>query len=232
MAQRRSDWLTQNHDEIYNKSNQTVNYLTDTVLARIGIAGAALTWYNAELRVKHKDFTTAYDDWLNPAERTPTKTTVMQTAEDAFVEVYRKFYTGYMRENPLVTDEDLQSCGFPKHPSGGRKPPKKPTTLVEVEVDTSKPGEITFHYHDAGSHGTAKPEGVHGAEFVYRVRPVGAPPPKDWTELTTSVFDTRTPLTVTFPGEQRSMIVDFASRWENTRGEKGPWNDIQWVIIP
>jgi hypothetical protein len=226
------DWLSRNHEEIYNKANQTVAYLTAAVLARIGIAGAATTWYQTVFMIKYAAFKTAFENWLNPAERTPSKATALQDAEDEFVTVYRKFYNGYMRENPLVTNEDLVDCGFPKRRSGGGTAARKPTTQIEMETDTSKPGEVTIHYHDAESQGIAKPAGVHGGEFVCVVRAAGEPAPRDWKELTTSVFSTRTPLTLTFTGEQRGMILYFASRWENTRGEKGPWSAILWVIIP
>jgi hypothetical protein len=226
------DWMPQKHEELYSMANRTVAYFTSTVLARIGISGTAQTWYQNTFLVKFNVFKTAYVSWEDPAERTPRKTTILQEAENEFKPVYRKFYKGYIRENPLVTDDDLQGAGFPKHHSGGNTPARKPDTLIEMETETSKPAEITFHYHDAGSHGNAKPKGVHGMELVYRVRKASEPPATDWKELTTSVFSTRTPLTLTFTGDQRDMIVDYASRWENTRGEKGPWNTIQWVIIP
>jgi hypothetical protein len=213
-------------------ANRTVLYLTSAVFARIGIAGAAQTWYQNMFMAKYTKFKAAFENWMNPAERTQTKTTVLQDAENEFVPVYRQFYNGYMKENPLVTNEDLVDCGFPKRRSGGGTPARKPTTLIEMETDTSNPAEVTIHYHDAESLGIAKPAGVHGGEFVYVVRAAGEPAPKDWKELTNSVFDTRTPLTLTFTGEQRGMILYFASRWENTRGEKGPWNAILWVIIP
>jgi hypothetical protein len=183
--------------------------------------------------VKYNKFKAAYDDWLNPAERTQTKKTVLKETEDAFVTVYRRFYTGYMKDNPLVTDDDLQSCGFPMHSGGGGGTSvKKPTTQVEMEAETSNPSEVTIHYRDAGSHHLGKPEGVHGMELIYRVRAVDAPPAKDWKELTNSVFSTRPPLKLSIEGGQRTLILEYASRWENTRGEKGPWNDIQWVVIP
>jgi hypothetical protein len=226
------DWLPGNHEEIYNKANQTVAYLTGAVLTRIGIAGAVLIWYRRVFMIKYAAFRTAFENWLNPAERTPSKTTILQDAEREFVTVYGQFYNGYMRENLLVTNDDLQACGFPKRHFGDGTPAGKPDTLIEMETETSKPAEVTIHYYDAENLSEAKPEGVHGGEFVIVVRAAGEPAPKDWKELTTSVFSTRTPLTLTFTGEQRGMILYFASRWENTRGEKGPWNAIQWVIIP
>ncbi|MDR1335424.1 MAG: hypothetical protein LBK22_01180 [Tannerella sp.] len=224
--------MPQNHEELYSMAAQTVAYLTATVLARIGFAGAVLTWYQSEFMVLYNKFKTAFENWRNQAERTQVKTTLLQEAEDAFKKAYRKLYVGLMRENPLVMDDDLQSAGFPKRHTGGNTHAKVPSTRVELEADTGNPGEVIFHYHDAGAHGTGKPEGVHGMEMCYRVRAVDAPPAKNWKELTVSVFSTHPPLKLKFEGDQRTMILEYSSRWENTRGEKGPWNTIQWLVIP
>jgi hypothetical protein len=42
------DWLSQNYEAIYSKAAQTWAYLTAAVLSRMGIAGAALTWFQNE----------------------------------------------------------------------------------------------------------------------------------------------------------------------------------------
>jgi hypothetical protein len=44
--------------------------------------------------------------------------------------------------------------------------------------------------------------------------------------------NTRTPYTFPFEYDQRGQTVYFALRWENTRGEKGPWSEIHSTIIP
>jgi hypothetical protein len=229
MAKKRKDWIPQNHEELYNRAAQTVAYLTDDVLTRIGIAGAALVWYRSVFRVKYDSFKAAFANWQNPAERTPVKSTVLKETEEEFVSVYRKLYSGYIRENPLVTDDDLQSGGFPKRRAAGNRPPKIPVTLILMRFDTSTPATVIVHYFDALIRGTAKPAYVHGAEFRWAILDA---PPVDWSELTHSVFDLRTPLMLTFTGEQRGKMLYIAARWENTRGEKGPWNNIEWVIIP
>jgi peptide methionine sulfoxide reductase MsrA len=54
----------------------------------------------------------------------------------------------------------------------------------------------------------------------------------DTNELIRTVFDTHTPITLEFEGHDRGKTVYFALRWENTRGEKGPWSAIQSAIIP
>jgi hypothetical protein len=53
-----------------------------------------------------------------------------------------------------------------------------------------------------------------------------------WDELTHSNVDTNSPFTLSFENDQRGKTVYFALRWENTRGEKGPWSGIASAIIP
>jgi peptide methionine sulfoxide reductase MsrA len=51
-------------------------------------------------------------------------------------------------------------------------------------------------------------------------------------EVTRSYFDTHTPLVIEFDEEDRGKTFWYAVRWENTRGEKGPWSEIMSAIIP
>jgi hypothetical protein len=51
-------------------------------------------------------------------------------------------------------------------------------------------------------------------------------------DLIHSAFDTRSPFTLSFDENQRGKTVYFCLRWENTRGEKGPWSEIVSGIIP
>jgi hypothetical protein len=100
---------------------------------------------------------------------------------------------------------------------------------VDAVVDATSPATLTIHFHDHGSEKKAKPKGVHGAEAAWEILDT---PPTDWSQLTHSVFDTNSPLVLTFNGDQRGKTLYFAMRWENTRGEKGPWSDIMSAIIP
>jgi hypothetical protein len=224
-----SDWLHRNHERLYNQSNDTVNYLTPEVLNRIGITGTSYNWYITEFIPKHAVFITAFVDWRNPAERNPAKTATLISAERAFKPTYRKLYTGFLKNNPLVTDEDLVSMGLPKHSTGTKTPPTPPTEVMEATTDTSKPGVVGIHFRSKNEKGTAKPKHVRGAEIVSAVLDA---PPTDWSQLIHSSFDTKTPAKLVFTGEQRGKTVYFALRWENNVGEKGPWSDIYSAIIP
>jgi hypothetical protein len=226
----KSDWLEHSHEKLNDQANATVDYLTaGSNLQKLGISGAALDWFNDVVMMKVLAYNIAYTAWKNPAERTPAKTAAFLAAEADFVAVYRKLYTGYLKNNPLVTDEDLVNMGLPKHSSGGRTPPTPPTTIVEVTVDTSIPATIILNYRNKNEKGTAKPPRVHGVEIRYEILDE---PPQDWEQLKNSSFDTRTPAKLVFKGEDRGKTVYFALRWENNVGEKGPWGEIYSAIIP
>jgi hypothetical protein len=57
-------------------------------------------------------------------------------------------------------------------------------------------------------------------------------PPTGVAALVNSSFDTRTPFTLEFDDAERGHTVYFCLRWENTRGEKGPWGEIVSAIVP
>jgi hypothetical protein len=84
-----SDWLPGNHTLLYHQSGTTVTYLTPENLLRFGIMGNSLSWNQTEFLPRHGTFVAAVDDWMNPAERTPTKTAALTTAEKAFVTVVK-----------------------------------------------------------------------------------------------------------------------------------------------
>jgi hypothetical protein len=223
------DWMSRSHEDLHDQAEGTVNYLTGDVLNRIGIVGPILDWYDNTFLIEHARFNAAFAAWKDPAERTPAKQAALDDAEKDFRKVYRSLYTGYMKSNPLVTNEDLVKAEFPKRHEGGGTPVRKPTTLIVMTTDTSKPGRVGIHFRDEKATGTAKPEGVHGGEMVYGIFDV---PPTDWEQLTHNVFFTHTPGEILFSGEMSGKTLYFAMRWENTRGVKGPWNEIQSVIIP
>jgi hypothetical protein len=179
--------------------------------------------------VAYTTYNNAYQDWYNPATRTTVAYEVLETAETAFVEVFRTFYNGFLRYSPLVTNADLVSMGLPHRPSGELTPAPIPTTRPDTDVILSGPGVVEIHFHDETSEDKAKPAGVHGAEIVWAVL---EEPPVNWAELTHSSFDTHTPFTLTFEGDQRGHRLYFALRWENTRGDKGPWSAIRDTVIP
>jgi hypothetical protein len=226
------DWLPRNHEALYNQANQTWGYFTGGANRdRMGFAPQTPLgqWFDTECDPKYNDFISAFTNWQNPADRTPTKIIKLTEAEKGFKPAYRKLYTGFLKESPLVSDDDLFSMGLPKR-NTSRKPSPIASKAPNVDVDSSVSAHLTFHFYEKeGNHKRAKPEGQHGAEIAWLISDV---PPTKWEELVSSNFDTRSPFTLSFENDQRGKSLYYALRWENTRGEKGPWSEIAYAIIP
>jgi hypothetical protein len=163
------------------------------------------------------------------ATRTPMNIRGKNAAKKVLKTHVRKSVGEYLIRNHLLTEEDLEMLGLPIH-----KTTRTPTPVAEsypdFDIDSSMLRCLIIHFFEKdGSHKRAKPAGQHGAEICWAISDV---PIVNVEDLTHSAFDTRTPLTLEFKGDQRGKTVYLALRWENTRGEKGHWSPIQSAIIP
>jgi hypothetical protein len=229
---RKEDWLPGNHEALYDKAKQTVSYLnTGGNRERFGLGGGTPpgVWYDTTFTPKYNAYTGAFETWQNPATRTTVVFANLNTAQGDFTPAYRQLYTGFLRNNPLVTDGDLIAMGLPQHSSGGHTPAPVPTTTPGVRIKLPAPGIVELDFFDATSEKRAKPDGVHGTEIAWAILDTT---PTDWSQLVHSAFDTHTPYRFSFSGEDRGKKLFFALRWENNRGEKGPWSEIFDAIIP
>ncbi|MDR2764871.1 MAG: hypothetical protein LBB90_07560 [Tannerella sp.] len=233
MSTHHQDWIPANREARYDQAIQTWTYLSETEnRSRMGFGAGTMqgTWVDTEFSPKYNTFLAAFQGWKNPAERTPTKTVKLNEAEDAFVAVYRQLYTGFLKSNPLVTNDDLQSMGMPLRNSS-RTPARIPDTNPDADTDTSQMRRVKISfYENDGIHKKGKPDGVHGAEILWEVLDTFSEVHLD--DLKHSSFDTRTPFVLDFTDEQRGKILYFALRWENTRGQKGPFGPILNAVIP
>jgi hypothetical protein len=155
----------------------------------------------------------------------------VEDTEKIFIPAYREIYR-ILRGSLAVTNDDLISMGLPPHPAGGGGDPS-PVELYapEVYAEYITEGEMKIHAYPKGKKiGAAKNDGQHG--FECKIRIGGTEPPKDVEDLAESLFSTRSYILFKFKQSQRGLTLWFAVRWENTRGEKGPWSVIFSVIIP
>jgi hypothetical protein len=168
------------------------------------------------------DFNQKYLIAKDPATRTTVTIKAKDEARKKLEEKIRSAVNEYLAYNHLVTDEDKVTLGLHV-----RDPKPTPSPISDVppsiEARSGTAGNVDFHIIGP------KPLGQHGAEIVWAVldtKPIG------WKDLTHSSFCTRSPLRLSFDGEDRGKTLYFAARWENTRGEKGVWSEIMNVIIP
>jgi hypothetical protein len=173
------------------------------------------------------NYQTAFEAANNPNRG---KVDVLQKNEtrDALKAAVRPYVKAYLAYNPAVTDADKENMGLPLHDTKPTPVPP-PATYPEAETDSSVIRQLTIHFKDNGSEKRAKPKGAHGAEIRWSILDHA---PASVDELTTSAFDTASPLTLSFDESQRGKMVYYCPRWENAKGDKGPWGEIYSAIVP
>ncbi|MDR2785477.1 MAG: hypothetical protein LBB83_06145 [Treponema sp.] len=196
----------------------------------IGFGPATPTgiWYDTVYTPKLTVYTTAYAKWDNPATSTQMALEDLKDAEAAFFPLYRELY-GMMKTSPLVTNAELEGMGLPPRPAGGHSP--HPVDRVFAKLFLQPLGSLvlsaTFQNRDTGS--SVIPYYLTGAVLFYLISDT---PVTSQNELTHSKLASRSPHEFIFEPEQRGKMVYMAARWQNRRGELGPWSDIVSAPIP
>jgi hypothetical protein len=185
-------------------------------------------WFREVLMKLYTVFASAFKDWKDLNKRTVVITETLKIARKEFEPLFRQL-AGMLKRSPLVSDADLVSMGLPPRHEGGNKPAPVAKDAPWYHAVSTRPRSIEIEYgnQETGKHG--KPPGQHGVECCWLA--VDTPRVVHLRELTHSNFDTRTPLVLDIDDEQRGWTVYYAMRWENTRGEKGPFGLIESVIV-
>jgi hypothetical protein len=115
--------------------------------------------------------------------------------------------------------------------SRGASPPPVADEAPVAYVDyRGGPGSVGISFRARGEkREEARPPGQRGVEIGWVVSDVSV---GRVDELRHSRAAARSPVTLSFGEDESGKVLYFALRWENTRGEKGPWGQIRGVIIP
>jgi hypothetical protein len=141
----------------------------------------------------------------------------------------RLFVNANLRYNELLTDEDRKQLGL-TIPDDEPTPETEPDTIPVVDfIDTTLLRRIILHIKDMNGKSRAKPRGVHGVEIVWAILDAA---PSSIEDLTHSAFSTRLHYPFDFDENRRGKTIWLCLRWENNRGQKGPWSEIYSAIIP
>lgn len=156
-----------------------------------------------------------------------TKTKTIVQSKDEVKETLMNLMRSVFADIPasVLTIEDRNTLNLAER-STTRTPSPVPTTIPIGQVDTSRRLEhkISFTNEDGSS---AKPHGVHGCQIWYKI----GTPAVDPSELSFMFTDTASPHIHQFNGEHVGKNVYYWLRWENTRGETGPWSDVVMATI-
>jgi hypothetical protein len=164
----------------------------------------------------------------NPATRTKGTVRDRQEVRKEYESELRKVIKAYITYNPVVTDKEREDMGLPVHDKTYTSVPVI-TTRPELDVIVVDVRRLKVDFHDMGSANKAKPHGANGAVIVYAVLDA---PPAEVGDLTHSVLATRTPHILEFTESERGKTVYVAISWQNSKGQRGPWSEIESAIVP
>jgi hypothetical protein len=199
----------------------------DPIAGPLGIPEAVITLTHT----KQARWITAYKAAKNPDTRNKVLVVEKNEARNDYELNVRDLNNTYLMHNPAMTDAMRVDMGLPIHKTT-RTPAQVAKTYPIGRADTSMLRRIIIHFanQDASEETSkAKPAGQHGAEIRWALSET---PVVNVEDLTHSSFDTHTPFTLEFRGDERGKTVYFCLCWENTRGQKGPYSPIESAIIP
>lgn len=179
-----------------------------------------------ELQTDNSDFSTLCEQTDSPASNS-VLVTAKNTARDKLLKNIRKL-VGFRLKNPVITDAQRVALGLHVRDTTHSSIPV-PKTRPEIDIDVLDFRRLKVIFHDMGSDKKAKPYGINGAIIAYAILDAV---PTDIALLTRSVLATRTPHTLEFTEAERGKTVYVAICWQNEKGEKGPWSEIESAIVP
>jgi hypothetical protein len=233
------DWLPHKREGQLNLSQLWQTIITTSKASAWGIPSAELTAL--------RNLTTAAEAAL-AANQPPTRSTLTakqcDVAFKALIDKMRLFKAHYFLLPPL-TEIDIVSLGLkPKD----TKPTPIPVPLAQAVAEISYLGahQLQLHLHREPD----SPLDPHGSDYGYRIYSGVSPPggasqedalgekrelmhvPLTGKELPHSRFTRRHIEIFDFEPEDSDKIVYFCVRYENAKGEAGPWGPLFHAVIP
>ncbi|MDR0544648.1 MAG: hypothetical protein LBG30_04810 [Odoribacteraceae bacterium] len=187
-------------------------------------------YFEEEVFPKFEAFQRFHDAWYIEPMRRPVDSMNLKSATKEALPVYRVIMK-MITSNPLVTDADLERLDFPPRPSGTRRLAETSKELVRYGVRIAGPQYVFIDFHGDGMTRGGKPEGQQEMELAGAIFP-GAHADVTHAELTMHFSSTKSPLNITFSDSDQGKRFYFSMRWVNSRGKRGPWTSIAYLVIP
>jgi hypothetical protein len=133
-----------------------------------------------------------------------------------------------IQSKPSVTDEAKSAIGITIADTT-KTPVPVPTTAPTAMIEQTNRLQHTVNFADSTTPTSkAKPAGVRGAQVWVKI---GTTPPASVSELHYLATDTRTPYVAQFDQADAGKTAYYWLRWENTKGETGPWSAVASATI-
>ena len=161
-------------------------------------------------------------DWYQQSQNEETSTKLIVANKNAAKEkVMQTFKTIYGDIPQSVLTADDRSVLKLEERSTTRTPAPVPTTFPVGKINSTNRLEHSISFtNEDGKHG--KPEGVRGCQIWCKE----GEPALDEKQLLFLGTDTASPFLKKYLIADAGKTIHYWLRWENTRGETGPWSSI------
>jgi hypothetical protein len=169
----------------------------------------------------------AYLAYCDPSRRTQGVTQEKIDARKEYETALRIFIQGQLMHNSRVSDANRRDMGLPVY-DRIPTPASPPETRPEVNIDFSQIARHVLRVRDSGMKKAGKPPHIAGFEIWCHI---GGHTEPTFEEMRLLGQATRSPHTLEYTSADRTQMAWYATRWVNTRGEKGPWSEFVSAII-
>lgn len=203
-------------DADFNTFSSNLKTYVNAHLADFGLVAADVTALNDAQTA----WDTAYPAVAPAVAAAAAATQAKVTARENLTTELRSLVK-LIQAKPAISNGSKQAIGI-TIASGTRTPVAVPMTAPIGRVEIQNRLQHTIHFADATSPTSkAKPAGVRGCQIWVKV---ATTPPADVSELHFLATDTRTPYVAQFDQADGGKTAYYWLRWENTKGECGPWS--------
>lgn len=182
--------------------------------ARLNISAATLAHLSGVLN----EWNTVYPKCVNKDLRTKTFTQIKNQLQEELIRAMRQVYLDIPQTT--FTTEDRAALNLTKRKNYRSLPPVPDTVPVGSVAINNRLEHCIRFFNSGGS--KAKPYLVRGCQIWYKI----GEPVVDVSELRYLITASKSGYTHYFEGQLAGKMVHYWLRWENTKGETGPWSTI------
>jgi hypothetical protein len=178
------------------------------------------------LRTRLEAWHAAFDATTKPHAKpvTDLKNEARKEAEA----VIRPFVNQYLRFAP-VTDEDRDEMRIHNRDTTNTPVPVPTTRPTITDLKALGGFQVRVAFRDETTPDSrAVPYGDNGGLIFYAWTDKHV---TDYAELTTTALMTKSPFTLTLQPEAEGKRFTCALRWQNEKGERGPWGEMETTIV-
>jgi hypothetical protein len=142
----------------------------------------------------------------------------------------RTYVQGFLARNPYVTVADREEMKLNVYDNVAT-PVSEPKVRAMGKIVYKGAGLIELHITPEADISEDK-RAYYGCKILSKVTAADAPAPQNETELTESRFTRRKKEIFIFQPKDAAKRIYFSMRYENSKGQTGPWCPIFTAVIP